>query len=174
MPKRDAPRRRLTAREKTRRDDEIVRARMLGRSWASIATEHSLSQRQCQSIMREYRASNPTVRDRDPIELLDDMLERYEGAQDQLAEIAASSTHDATRVGAIRTSLEALRAQADLLVGVGVLPSSLNSFRLEADVKRTADAIFEALDRCEVPDAVYESIETALESANGYRSGDPH
>jgi hypothetical protein len=108
---RQQPNTRLSARQKARRDDEIVKARMDGTSWRSIASEHSLSQRQCLTIMREYRQSIPTVRGRDPLELLDEMLERYEGAQDQLAEIAASSTHDTTRVGAIRTSLDGLTAQ---------------------------------------------------------------
>jgi hypothetical protein len=151
-----------------RRDDEIVMARMRGRSWRGIATEHGLSERQCQAIMREHRESNPTIRGRDPMELLDEMLERWEGAQDQLAEIAATSKHDATRVGAIRTSLDAMRAQAELLAAVGVLPRDMGTIKRGLDVPRAVTTIFDIFDRHAVPIEAQREIRAAL-SANGGR-----
>ncbi len=57
------------------------------------------------------------------------MLDHYQGAQEELAEISATSKHDATRVGAIRTRLDALATQASLLRAVGVLPRDLGVFR---------------------------------------------
>ena len=53
------------------------------------------------------------------------MLDRYEAAQEELAIVSATTTHDATRVGAIRTRLDALASQANLLMMVGVLAPCL-------------------------------------------------
>jgi hypothetical protein len=159
--------RRLTAREKACRDDEIVKARMCGRSWRGIAADHSLSERQCQAVMKEYRESNPTLRHRDPLELLDEMLERFEGAQDQLAEIAATSPHDATRVGAIRTALDAMRAQAQLLAAVGVLPRELREVRREVDARRVVTVILDVFQRHGVPVEAQREVVATLGARNG-------
>jgi hypothetical protein len=102
----------MNARQKIDRDNQIVAARMRGQSWTTIAANYGLSERQYQQVLADYRASHPRLRERDPLELLDDMLDHYQGAQEELAEISATSKHDATRVGAIRTRLEALAAQA--------------------------------------------------------------
>jgi hypothetical protein len=125
----------MNAREKTNRDNEIVAARMRGQSWMTIAANYGLSERQCQQILADYRASHPRLRQRDPIEIVDDMLDHYQGAQEELAEISATSKHDATRVGAIRTRLDALAAQASLLRAVGVLPRDLGVLRADIDAQ---------------------------------------
>jgi len=52
------------------------------------------------------------------IEIVDEMLDRYEAAVEELAFVSATTQHDATRVGAIRTRLDAMEAQANLLVVV--------------------------------------------------------
>jgi hypothetical protein len=141
----------MNAREKTARDNDIVAARMRGLSWATIAGTYGLSERQCQTILADYRASHPRLRERDPIELLDEMLDQYQGAQEELAEIAATTTHDATRVGAIRTRLAALEAQANLLTLVGVLPRDLGVLRHDIDVHAMADEMVAVLNEFGVP-----------------------
>ena len=128
---------RMNSRDKTNRDNEIVAARVRGQSWTTIAANYGLSERQCQTILQDYRASHPRLRQRDPIEIVDDMLDYYQGAQEELAEIAATSKHDATRVDAIRTRLDALAAQASLLRAVGVLPR--DSRRAESRHRRAGD-----------------------------------
>ena len=100
----------MNAWEKTNRDNQIVAARMRGLSWATIAATFDLSERQCQNIVADYRVSQPRLRERDPIEILDDLLDQYQGAQEELALVSATTKHDATRVGAIRTRLDALAA----------------------------------------------------------------
>jgi hypothetical protein len=62
---------RMNSREKTNRDNEIVAARMRGQSWTTIAANYGLSERQCQQILADYRASHPRLRQRDPIEIVD-------------------------------------------------------------------------------------------------------
>jgi hypothetical protein len=50
---------RMNAREKTNRDNQIVAARMRGQSWTTIAANYGLSERQCQNVLADYRASHP-------------------------------------------------------------------------------------------------------------------
>jgi hypothetical protein len=71
------------------------------------------------------------------LSFLDDMLDHYQGAQEELALVSATTKHDATRVGAIRTRLDALAAQANLLMLVGVLPRDLGV--LEGRHRRAGD-----------------------------------
>ena len=128
----------MNAREKTNRDNEIVAARIRGQSWTTIAANYGLSERQCQQILADYRASHPRLRQRDPIEIVDDTLDHYQGAQEESAEISATRKHDATRVGALRTRLDALGAQANLLRAVGVLPRDLGVLRADIDAQAMA------------------------------------
>ena len=161
---------RLAARDKVARDDAIVCARMRGRSWAAIASEHDLSQRQCQEIMRAYRKSHPRMRSRDPLELLDEMLDLYQGAQEELAEIAATTTHAATRVGAIRTRLDALQAQANLMTLVGVLPRDVGQFRLDLDIHELADKTLAVFNEYGVPVEVKRALLQVLRPNGHARS----
>ena len=142
---------RMNAREKTNRDNEIVAARMRGLSWATIAGSFGLTERQCQNILADYRASHPRLRERDPIEIVEDMIDRYEAAQEELALVSATTKHDATRVGAIRTRLAALAEQANLLMLVGVLPRDLGVLRAEIDAQAMAQQAMDVLDRFGVP-----------------------
>ena len=165
----DKPTHRLTARAKVARDDAIVCARMRGRSWAAIANAHDLSERQCQEIMRAYRESHPLMRSRDPLELLDELLDRYQGAQEELAEISATTKHDATRVGAIRTRLDALEAQANLLMLVGVLPRDLGRFRFDLDVQELCRKTLAVFDEHGVPIEAKRALVLALRGGNGHQ-----
>ena len=153
---------RMNSREKTARDNDIVAARMRGLSWATIAETYGLSDRQCQQILADYRASHPRLRERDPIEILDEMLDRYEAAQEELAIVAATTAHDATRVGAIRTRLAALEAQANLLMAVGVLPRDLGVLRHDIDVHAMAGEAVAVLTRFEVPIEAQRALLDAL------------
>jgi hypothetical protein len=141
----------MNAREKIVRDNQIVASRMRGLSWATVAATYGLSERQCQTILEDYRASHPRLRERDPIEILDDMLDRYESAQEELALVSATTKHDATRVGAIRTRLDVLAAQANLLMLVGVLPRDLGQLRQDLDVRDLAQKTLAVFDAHNVP-----------------------
>jgi hypothetical protein len=86
---------RLTARAKIGRDNEIVAARMRGMSWMTIPATYGLSERQCQTIMREHRESSPRLRERDPIELVDEMLDpdRADARRVALVVVERASPH---------------------------------------------------------------------------------
>jgi hypothetical protein len=152
----------MNAREKTNRDNEIVAARMRGLSWAAIAARYELSERQCQQILEDYRASHPRLRERDPIEILDDMLDAYAAAQEDLAIVAATTKHRATKVGAIRTRLDALGEQTRLLMMIGVLPRDLGVLRHDIDLHAMARKMVAVLTKFEVPIEAQRALLEAL------------
>ena len=154
----------MNAREKIDRDNQIVAACMRGLSWTTIAARYELSERQCQQILANYRASHPRLRERDPIEILDDMLDRSEAAQEELALVSATTKQDATRVGAIRTRLNALDAQTNLLILVGVLPRDLGQLRLDLDVQELARKILAVFDEFDVPIEARRALLVVLKS----------
>jgi hypothetical protein len=158
----------MNAREKIARDNEIVAARMRGLSWATIAENYGLSERQCQAILADYRASHSRLRERDPIEIVDEMLDRYEAAQEELALVSATTEHDATRVGAIRTRLHALEAAAKLLMLVGVLPRDLGVLRHDLDVQQLATETLAVFDAFNVP---IEAKQALLDVLTARRNG---
>jgi hypothetical protein len=158
----------MNSRQKTIRDNQIVGARMRGLSWATIAATYELSERQCQAILADYRASQPRLRERDPVEIVDDMLDRYEAAQEELALVSATTKHDATRVGAIRTRLDALAAQANILMMVGVLPRDLGVLRNEIDARAIARDIATVMSRFNVSEDAQRAMVDAL---RGGRNG---
>ena len=98
---------------------------------------------------------------------MDELLDGYQGAQEELAEISATSNHDATRVGAIRTRLDALAAQTNLLMLVGVLPRDLGQLRHDLDVQELARQTIAVFDRHGVPIEAKRELLLVLR-ANGY------
>ena len=161
----------MNAREKTARDNEIVAARMRGLSWVTVAGSFGLTERQCQRILADYRASHPRLRERDPVEILDDMLDAYAAAQEDLAMVAATMKHDATKVGAIRTRLDALAAQAHLLMLVGVLPRDLGVLRHDIDVHAMAREMVAVLTKFEVPVEARRALLDALRTRKASSEG---
>ena len=106
-----------------------------------------------------------------PIEIVDDMLDRYDAAQEELALVSANTKHDATRVGAIRTRLDALAAQANLLMLVGVLPRDFRQLRHEADVRELARETLDVFDAFDVP--VEAKRELLVLNGNGHPQSPP-
>jgi hypothetical protein len=153
---------RLLAREKVSRDAEIVSARASGLPWSEIAAEHGISCRQCRTIVSEFGKAGITPRLRDPVEVVDQMLERYEAFQERLIDIADTATNDSARVGAIKAAMDAMKAQAELMQAIGVLPRDLGRMAVEIDVVQTAMAAIEVLARNGVPVEVQRELVEAV------------
>ena len=140
----------MNAREKTNRDNQIVAARMRGLSWATIAGTYELSEasasRSLRTIARATRACVSVTR-----------LSFWTSCWTATRALRRSwrrsrtTTHDATRVGAIRTRLDALAAQTNLLMLVGVLPRNLGQLRHDLDVQELARKTVAVFDRHGVP-----------------------
>ncbi len=82
--------------------------------------------------------------------------------------LARDTTHDGTRLGAIRGRLEVMRAKYELLAAVGVLPCDLGRLSVEIDLRRTADQVIDVLERHDVAEAVFDDL---LDVFGGRSSG---
>jgi hypothetical protein len=103
------------------RSSRQVRAR--GKSWPSIALEHSLSVRRCQQIVEQWRedglAASRTI---DPLRETHDLLDLLAQAVDDYATLEQRTKHDAVQLGARKQKLEAAFARFDLLQLLGLIP----------------------------------------------------
>jgi hypothetical protein len=93
-----------------------------------------------------FRATRPSLRDRDPATVVADMLDELQAISEQLAEIADSTANDAVRVGAIGRRLTVLRETRELMQATGVLPNDLGQLAVAIDLKAAADRMVAALE----------------------------
>jgi len=145
------------------RNAEIVQARIRRLSWTTIANTYGVSERQCQQIVHDYRATQPTLRDHDPLEIVDDILEGLEGAIEELAVVSHTTASDQVRVSAINAKLAAQKQIVAILQTVGVLPNDLGSLRMEVDARMTADRVLSVIERFDLPEVVTDAMIAALD-----------
>ena len=155
----------MTVRERADRAGRIVEDRARGHTWSWISDHHGLSERHCRRLVAEYRSATPAFAQRDPVEIVEEMFERYEAVIGELTEIAANTTHAATQVGAARQKVAAMESQLALLQAVGVVPQ-WGSLRIEMDVRRVAHVILDSFVRHGVPDHVQQEIIDTLRSTS--------
>jgi hypothetical protein len=148
----------MTARERADRNFAVFEARVRGIAWARIATEHGISERQAQRLYAEQRENRPSLASRDPVEAVEELLDGYDAALEDLALLGRDTSHDGTRLGAIRGRLDVIRAKYELLAAVGVLPADLGRLSVEIDVRRTMDTMIEVLERHGVDEAVFDEL----------------
>src|SRR4051794_39498308 len=75
----------VTARERADRNAAIFDARARGFGWSRIAAEHGISERQAQRLYAEQRQNRPSQLTRDPVEMVEELLDSYDAAVDELA-----------------------------------------------------------------------------------------
>lgn len=153
----------MHAPEQAARDAEIVGLRLRGVSAGQIAETYNISARRVGQIMDAWRKTNPPLRVKDPLEIVDELLEQYGGASEELAMISASSNNGPTRVGAIKARMEVLKQTTELLQAIGVLPKDLGKLRVELDIRFVAETIMRVMDEENVPVEIQEKLVAALE-----------
>lgn len=145
------------------RNMKIVAAKIRRTPWSEIAKEHRLTKRRCQQIWDQWRAVNPTLRDHDPIEIVDELLYGYQATLEDLeATVQASDTDSPVRVAALNGKLRVFREMAELLQAIGVLPNDLGTLKVHVDGQVTAERVITVLEKFKVPEEVYEAMLTAL------------
>jgi hypothetical protein len=113
-------------------------------------------------IMQDYKASNPTLRTQDPIEIVDEMLLGYQADLEELAEIGANARNDSAKVGAVNSRMIARDRIISLLQSTGVLPNNLGDLKLEIDIRYTAQVLTQVLGRWDVPEGAQRELLDAL------------
>ena len=158
----------MTVQERASRAEGIVGDRARGYTWTHISERHGLSERQCRRLVADYHSDAPSIAARDPIEIVSELLDRYEGVIGELTEIAATTTHDATKVGAIKQKMVAMEAEFSLLQAVGVMPQ-LRAVGYEMDARWLARTVLETFERHAIPSEVTDEIVALIRG--GARSG---
>jgi hypothetical protein len=162
----------MTSKQRVSRNSEIVTARARGQRWSTIATAFGVSERQARRVVSEHRASQPRLHQRDPLEIFEELYERYEAVLEQLAEVADEASNDSARVGALRARIEVMRDQGQLLRTVGILP--LDALGLQIDLQSVADRFVGVFQRFDIQagarDALLEAIEPRSREAEPPRA----
>jgi hypothetical protein len=152
----------LTAAQRAERDSQIVAAKMRGLSWGQISTTYEVSERRCKEIHAAYRKANPTLRHHDPVDIVDEMLEGYQGVIEELALISATTTNDSARVGAVNAKMSAYTKITELLQAIGVMPNDLGSLKIEIDARFVAEQVMKVFTAYDLPPEVEDAMLKAL------------
>lgn len=144
---------RLTARERADRDARIVAAKLRGRTWPSIATEHDLTPRQAQRIFATWRERQPGLEDRDSVIELEDVLAIQTQAIADLAELAEREVQDSVKVAAITRRVEIAERRF-------ICQRSFGALRAEAEARDLLDRFLRSFKthRSLVPDALADDL----------------
>jgi hypothetical protein len=160
---------RLAAQEKVDRDRQVVADCLRGLTWATIAQRHGLSERHCREIVEQWRVSQPALDQLDPLELIQEALERRETLIEEFALLAEGSNHEAVRLGALKARHAALIDYTGLLIACGLLPPSLGQAAVEIDVHRLTQHILDVFDRYGVDEAARRDLVELLRGGTGAR-----
>lgn len=157
----------LTVAEQATRNMEIVAARGRGLSVTAVAQTYGISTRRVKQITAEWRATNPSIRHQDGVQIADQLIEFWQGTIEELAMIAATTSHDAVRVGAINSKMGALGKLTDLLQAINALPHDLGTLRVVMDARVLADRLVLVLDRFDLPPEVEDAMLEVLRPDDG-------
>lgn len=155
----------MSVSEYEERDANIVRDHLRGASFEFLAKKHEVTTRRAREIWEKWRQENPaSYKGRDPIVLVQSMLERLEAWVEQLAEVADGAEADATRISAINSQVAVMTRSAELMQATGILPHNLGTLRLELDVQLLAVRLVTVLTEKgatpELKQAVLETLKT--------------
>lgn len=124
------------------RDSMIVARHAQGVPWASIAAEAGITVRQCQRVVEAQRAIRSPLEE-SPMELLEGLARGFARSIADFEAMAHgwAETNQSASLGAKKAADETRARLATLMADVGKLPSNLELFRSEMEMKRIAEAM---------------------------------
>lgn len=144
--------------ERQARDDEIVSLKARGLTYKQIAAALDIDRTTAIEAVKRFRESNPTLRQHDPIKIVDEMVEGYQADLNELAMISNATANEAVRVGAVNARMAARDRIVGLLQAVGVLPHDLGRLRLEVDVRYIAERVVTVLEKYNLPESAHDEL----------------
>jgi len=122
--------------------------------WAEIVKRDGRQRRTLERVVDDYLKhveEGDAVRplDRDPVELIESMLNELTVMRDTMAGLVQTSEHEAVVVAAGREWRRLVKEVRELLQGVGKLPHELGTMRHLIEVRELADVLDRLLDRLE-------------------------
>jgi hypothetical protein len=90
------------------------------------------------------------------------VLAEYDDALEDLRRLARETSHDGTKLGAIRGRLEVIALRTQLQMALGLLPHDLGNLAVVVDGRRMADAVLEVLERCNASEEMWDAMRAAF------------
>lgn len=123
-------------------------------AWKEIVVRDGRQERTLRRVVDDYLKhveEGDAVRplQRDPIELIEGMLNELTVMRDAMVGISQSSDQDSVVVAAVREWRRLVKEVRELLQGVGVLPKELGTMRHLVEVRELAETLERLLDRLE-------------------------
>jgi hypothetical protein len=135
-------------------------------SWPSIAAKYRITDRQARRIVAEFRESDPSLLDTNPVEVVEEMIRAHDAAIDELVHLADRTANDSVRLGALKTRLQAIQSKLALMQALGVLPHDLGGVRVHVEAVEVGRTIVEVLDRHGMPEVVMDEILSVVEGGS--------
>lgn len=156
-----------TESKRQERNDQIIGLSARGVSERQIAATFGVERTTVQRVKREWRASAPTLRNADPLEIIDEMLIGFQADLEELAFLSASAKSDNARIGAINARMVAREKIMHLLQSTGVLPHDLGKLKIEVDVRYIAARLVAIMGKHEVAEDIQRELMEALRGTDG-------
>lgn len=140
----------LSAEERVKRNLKIAADRAAGVSAPELALEWGISTRAIHEIAAKYRKLNPTLRNHDPVQIVDEMLEGYAADLSSLVKIqekAMTDKHYNAAIGAVNSKTAIRGRMAELLQAINALPHDLGMLRVVMDGRVLSERLLAVLAR---------------------------
>lgn len=136
------------------RRNRVIEGRVRPVAWKDIADEMGLSEKHCQTILRDA-LSNGWIVDVDPTaaEEVDHVLYALRACYLELQEtIDAAELDSQVRVSAIRAKFEVKLRELDVLIAAGRVPRQLTTLNIAADMQRIFALVIEVISEGKEPE----------------------
>lgn len=136
----------------------VARAKDPPVEWAEIARSEKIPERTCYHVYASYRDEQVKLGDGSGVSILNETLMLYTYSIEKLAYEAEHGENSASRVGAIRTLLDANKGRIEILSVMGRMPRSFRAMDELAALTKLVRQIAEVVERHELPAAVVEEF----------------
>ncbi len=140
------------------RNEMMVALLARGVSQRQVAATFGVSIPTVKKALADFRATEPKLREHDPLEVIDMLLEGFQADLEELALLSASAKSDMAKVGAINARMVAREKIQNLLQSTGVLPHDLGKLKVEVDVRYIAMRLVAVLMKHQVPEGVQREL----------------
>lgn len=152
----------MNSRARVARDDQIVIMKTRGLTYNQIAEALGIDRGTALRAMQEWRDSNPKLRTKDPLDIIDEALEGYQSDLNELAMVSSTTKQEAVRVGAINSRMQARDRIITLLQTTGILPHDLGKLRVEIDIRYIAVRLVQTLNKWGIDEEVQQDLLAVL------------
>ena len=157
--------RRLNPHDRSRRNAEIVTARVQGDSWAKIEQRFDVSARQARRIVKDLGYADVTTA-LDSVDVVVRALDRCEANIGYLSAVAGAAKNHGLILSAIEAQMRVTEHELNLLRDIGLLPARPSNMAEYTRKQRVVQRAVEVLERHQVPQAAREDLMSVLRGSS--------